>query len=479
VIAVPVIQWYRNLSLVARFTATGLALTVVVGGLVVMFVGQSIERSAMEHEAWSVSETVTQTLGPAIAASDFDVSDHVARAEEISRTRDALFGDSRIRDLRIWAADGTLVYGPDIDRVGYRYVSTPTLDRALQGEISSMTVLVPGVMAENFDIGLQTFAPIRARDGVVLGAFEIQHATSAIAERIRDELRMLWISVAAGLLVLYAGLFGIVKRASAELEWHHQEVAILSSRREMDRIKAEFASTVSHELRAPLTSLMGYSELLLSRGPKRGQEHEWAEQIHRQSGRLSALLDDVLSASMIEDSAVSVMPRAMDLPGIVTRTIAGLPAGGSPVTIETDLPPSLPPIMADREKLQQILTNLLSNAVKYSPDGGEVRISATLVNGRLRLSIIDRGLGINQDDLPRLFERFHRVHARSHPEIHGTGLGLYISRGLAELQGGILWAESRGPGMGSTFHLELPLAPAAEELSAVVGRPTLAVGASR
>jgi signal transduction histidine kinase len=311
----------------------------------------------------------------------------------------------------------------------------------------------------------------------VLGAYEIQHATNAIGERIHEELQVLWVSIAGGLLVLYAGLFGIVKRASSELEWHHREVAALSSRREIDRMKSEFASTVSHELRAPLTSLIGYSELLLTRGPKNGLEREWAEQIHRQSERLGELLDDVLSASMIEDRAVVVTPRVLELSGVVSRTIASLPRAAGAISIATDLPPNLPPVMADRDKLQQILTNLLGNAVKYSPDGGEIRVSAALVNGRLRLSVIDRGLGISQSELPRLFERFHRVHARSHPEIHGTGLGLYISRRLAELQGGELWAESPGQGMGSSFHLELPLAPAAEGSASAIARPRLAVGA--
>ena len=135
--------------------------------------------------------------------------------------------------------------------------------------------------------------------------------------------------------------------------------------------------------------------------------------------------------------------------------------------------------MADREKLLQILTNLLTNALKYSPDGGEIRVSGAVVNGRLRLSVLDHGLGMSSDDLPRLFQRFYRLHSRSNPNIHGTGLGLYISRGLAELQGGILWGESQGPGIGSTFHLELPLAPNPDGSAASVVRPRLAMGASR
>jgi signal transduction histidine kinase len=216
-----------------------------------------------------------------------------------------------------------------------------------------------------------------------------------------------------------------------------------------------------------------------SRGSQHGQDHDWAEQILQQSERLSELLDDVLSASMIADSAMILTPRALDVPAIVAREIGALPAITPTIAIEAALPPNLPSILADREKLMQILMNLLTNAVKYSPDGGEIRISAAEVNGRLRLSVIDHGLGITQDDLPRLFERFHSIHARTNPEIHGTGLGLYISRGLAELQGGILWGESQGLGMGSAFHLELPLAPADEIARATVGRASLAIGASR
>ena len=262
----PVAHWYRNLSLVARFTATVLVLTVVVGGIVATFVGQGLERSALDHEAWSVSQTVGQVLGPAIAESDFEASDHIARAQEIARAAEGIVGDSEVSELRIWSADGMLVFGPDFDMVGFRYRRGAELDRALRGEITSSPVLVRGLRGELPDQGLQTFAPIRAQDGSVLGAYEIQHSTSALKERVHEELRMLWLSVTGGLLVLYVGLFGIVSRASKELEWRHQEVAELSSRREIDRMKTEFASTVSHELRVPLTSLIGYSELLLSRG---------------------------------------------------------------------------------------------------------------------------------------------------------------------------------------------------------------------
>ncbi|MFN0070523.1 MAG: sensor histidine kinase [Chloroflexota bacterium] len=475
----PVIHWYHNLNLVARFTVTGLALTVLAGGIVTGVVGWSIERSALDNEASNVSEMVAQTLGPSLAGSDFESATNASRTLEISLADQSLAAHSRIRDVQIWTHEGTLIYGRDPEMIGFSYLRSPALDRALTGATTSTPVFVQSIMPEQLEQGLQTHAPIRAMDGTVLGAYQIQHSTIAVSEQIQSELRIIWLGLTAGFALLYGGLFGIVKRASSELAWQHRELAQLSSRRELDRMKTEFASTVSHELRAPLTTLIGYSELLLTRGAQGEQEREWAEHIHLQSVRMSDLLTDILTASVIEDNAVVVNPQPIDLPGIVSRVIGTLPPSASELTIDANLPPSLPPIMADREKLQQILTNLLTNAIKYSPDGGEVRFSAALVNGRLRLSIIDHGLGIRPDDLAQLFERFHRVHTRAHPEIHGTGLGLYISRGLAVLQGGMLWAESEGEGRGSTFHLELPLAPMSEALPAAVVRPTLAIGASR
>ena len=113
------------------------------------------------------------------------------------------------------------------------------------------------------------------------------------------------------------------------------------------------------------------------------------------SGR-SELLDDVLSASMIADSVMLVTSRALDVSAVVARAIGALPGITPTIAIEASLPTNLHPIVADREKLMQILTNLLTNAVKYSPDGGEIRISAAAVNGRLRLSVIDHGLGIDR-----------------------------------------------------------------------------------
>jgi two-component system, OmpR family, sensor histidine kinase VicK len=118
----------------------------------------------------------------------------------------------------------------------------------------------------------------------------------------------------------------------------------------------------------------------------------------------------------------------------------------------------IPPLFADRDKVMQILTNLVSNAIKYSPMGGPITISVTSFNGTIRLSVADQGLGLPAAELPHIFERFHRIQDETRREIPGTGLGLYITKRLVELQEGRIWAESPGPNAGSTFHVELPAA---------------------
>ena len=150
--------------------------------------------------------------------------------------------------------------------------------------------------------------------------------------------------------------------------------------------------------------------------------------------------------------------RPLALPAAVERALAPLVGQGTADRIETRYQEPLPAVLADPEKLAQILTNLVSNAVKYSPAGGAVILSVQAGEGVVRVSVADDGLGIPGEEMPRLFGRFHRISDPARREIGGSGLGLYITKGLVELQGGRIWAESAGPGQGSTFHVELPVA---------------------
>lgn len=238
------------------------------------------------------------------------------------------------------------------------------------------------------------------------------------------------------------------------------ELAKLEARREMDQIKSDFVNTASHELRTLLTALLGFSELLLAVKGDPADHRAWIETMHDEATRLAQLVDDLLDVSKMEDGRQIVRRQAVDVGAAVEHALAGLPTQAPSHPMKQDLREPLPPALADPDKVAQILTNLVSNAIKYSPAGGEVTISAGAIDGMVRLSVADRGLGLPAEELPRLFGRFHRIEDKDRRGIRGTGLGLYISKQLVELQGGRIWAESPGAGLGSTFHVELPVAQA-------------------
>jgi signal transduction histidine kinase len=245
----------------------------------------------------------------------------------------------------------------------------------------------------------------------------------------------------------------------------------ITREREADRLKTEFVSVVSHELRTPLTSILGYTELLLAREFEPAERREFIHTVHKEADHLSGLVEDLLNVSRLDAGKIKLERWVMALPKLVRELVAQLNAelDGDRHRLLLDVPDSLPPIYADRDRVRQILSNLLSNAIKYSPDGGEVVLNATVLHRpppdapplppepAMLITVRDQGIGIPQHELQRIFESFYRVDNTNTRRIGGTGLGLAITRALVELHGGRIWVEST-PGEGSTFFLTLPLA---------------------
>jgi signal transduction histidine kinase len=222
--------------------------------------------------------------------------------------------------------------------------------------------------------------------------------------------------------------------------------------------KSDLLSTVSHELRTPLGAIKGYATALLRFGPRirPAERREFLESIDHAADRLSALIEDLLLAQRLEAGKLPITPEPLNLAELAEEVVAEL----APRAVDHDfvclLPPNLPPARGDSRRVRQVLLNLLDNAVKYSPDGGEIRVAADTRNGDVLVSVRDEGLGIPADHLGRVFERFHRVETGATRTTRGTGLGLAICQGIVQAQGGRIWAESPGPGRGSTFWFTLP-----------------------
>jgi signal transduction histidine kinase len=253
--------------------------------------------------------------------------------------------------------------------------------------------------------------------------------------------------------------------------------------READRMKTEFVSIVSHELRTPLTSILGYTELLLNRKLDPSEQRSFIETVYSEASRLEALVQDMLNVSRLEAGAVKLNRWMLSLRQLAGELSAQLYTQLQRHKLMIDAREPLPPVHADRDKVKQILTNLLGNAIKYSPQGGEIRLTIRpAVAGDLPphhppgrwmlIAVRDHGIGIAEDDLPRIFERFHRVDNTNTRRIGGTGLGLHITRLLVELHGGRVWATSK-VGKGSLFCFTLPIAEVRAQLNARNPAPAL------
>jgi signal transduction histidine kinase len=225
----------------------------------------------------------------------------------------------------------------------------------------------------------------------------------------------------------------------------------------LSELRADFVSLVSHELRSPMAAVIGAARTLQDRWRMltAEQRESFLALIGDETSRLAELVGDVLDTSRIEAGTFSYRFEEVDLGRVIDEAVEAAVLAQQEVAVVSAIRTSLPAIRGDRARLRQVLGNLIENAVKYSPEGGEVRVSAAAGNGAVRISVRDSGPGIPRDQQARIFEKFGRadVEGGSKP---GTGLGLFIARSIAEAHGGSLEVSS-GFEPGATFTLALPV----------------------
>ena len=216
----------------------------------------------------------------------------------------------------------------------------------------------------------------------------------------------------------------------------------------------EIVSTVSHELRSPLTSVKGYTSLLLNRWDRLpdDQKQMMLEQVNHDADRVTRLITELLDISRLETGRLRLRRQLVDLPKIASTIVEKVRLEYPELEASTEFPSGFPKVYADPDKVEQVLTNLVENACKYGSPRG-LRIVGGVDDGKVSVAVSDRGEGIPAADLPKVFTKFFR---RSEGRPTGSGLGLWISRGLVESHGGDLTAES-APGSGSTFRFTLPI----------------------
>lgn len=274
---------------------------------------------------------------------------------------------------------------------------------------------------------------------------------------------------------------------AAEVEARVQErtrelEAVNEQLREFSRHKSEFLTTLSHELRAPMHYIIGFSDLLLMEGydPLTDRQARFLGYIRKSSKHLIQLINDILDLSKIEAGMINLRPEALPVAQAVEEvlTVHRELANKKAQEFQADISPDLPPLNADPIRFKQILVNLLSNAMKFTPEQGRIVLTARQVpacaegpetddgaergedSGSgpwLEIRVADTGAGITAADLPRLFQPFVQLGTAAAGRHEGSGLGLAITKRLVELHGGRIWVQSEGEGRGSTFTVLLPL----------------------
>ncbi len=326
----------------------------------------------------------------------------------------------------------TLALGAGVcGRVADRGVPILVGDTANESEYSEW---VPGVRSE-------ACVPITS-GGRVIGIIDVEsYEPNAFTQTDVERLERLAPQI--GLVVSNARLLA-------------QERAMVSRLRELDTMKDDFIAITSHELRSPLTSIRGFVGTLRRKEVMvdDNQRDEYLAVIDRQTERLSRLVEDLLIASRIERGTLGVLHEPVDVMSAIRSVVSALGAEADRVRMTA---PSVMPLMStDEQRLEQIARNLLENALKFSPAAEPVELDIAFEDGRFVMVVRDAGVGISNDEIGRIFDRFYQVGGSMGRHARGVGLGLYITKWLVEALGGTISVTS-APGRGTTFTVLMPL----------------------
>jgi two-component system phosphate regulon sensor histidine kinase PhoR len=238
--------------------------------------------------------------------------------------------------------------------------------------------------------------------------------------------------------------------------------------RELEQLKEEFMSTISHELRTPLFSIQGFVQILMEEEELDVETRgEFLNIIQAQAVQLSEMVNNLLDASKFDEGKMKLDKKPMAMLDVLQQTLSRLRgfAHQQKVELVSELPETLPPILGDNERLGQVLTNLIGNAIKFTPEGGQVTVTASNPDDRIVVEVQDTGIGIPPQAQKNIFTRYYQARDKDEGSKKGSGLGLYIAKEIIKGHEGHIWVESDGiPGKGSLFRFTLPLPETPVEL---------------
>ena len=296
----------------------------------------------------------------------------------------------------------------------------------------------------------------------VLGA-DRKHTRQSLEPATRELLQLF--AAQAGIAIEHARLYEELRLAAiqleAKVEARTRELQAANARlEEASHFKSEFLTNMSHELRTPLNSIIGFSELLEDQGfgPLTEKQNRYVRNVWTSGKHLLDLINDILDLSKVEAGKIELHMETFSLREALgaALTMVRPQAVKKKISLRSEIVPETR-VTADPLRFKQIMYNLLSNAIKFTPEGGQVSVAArTVEDAFVEIAVTDTGIGIKAEDVPRLFQEFIQLDSFLGKQHEGTGLGLALTKRLVELHGGKIWAESPGPGQGTTFTLTLP-----------------------
>jgi signal transduction histidine kinase len=475
--------------LLLRFALYSGVVLAAAGLAILWIVDQQIADRAertVENKARMVAE---DTLRRQLRSSDFAAPVSNGRRSELDglvRTRTLIPG---VVGVRLVNRDGTITYAALHRLIGTRATYRRDLAGVFEG-VARRRVTKTTTWRGRRDVKvLQELIPVRLPASKrAIGALELDQDYNAIKVNIAGARNRLALILAAAFLALYVALFPILRRVTRELEARNRglrervverEQLLAAERtarseaesvqrllteqndrlRELDRMKDEFVSLVSHQLRTPLTSIRGYVELLLEDEPALTPDQQrFLTVVDRNAHRLVELVGDLLFLAQVDAGRLEIDRREVDLAQLVRHCVeATRPiAGARRIELESSVP-EVPTLVGDPSRLAQVLDNLVANAIKFTGDGGRVTVTLAASADRALVTVGDTGPGISPADLEKIFDRFYRSANATAHAIPGSGLGLPIAKAIVDGHGGRIAVASE-EGRGTTVRLELPLA---------------------
>jgi PAS domain S-box-containing protein len=301
-------------------------------------------------------------------------------------------------------------------------------------------------------------SPVSAYDRPIVKAFQTGTRVNARTMYVRGDGSFIPVQVTVSPIILRGRPIGAI-----------EVFRDLTDEIENDRLKSDFISIASHQLRTPLSAINMYTRMLRDglAGEVSEQQLPYLDTVLGSVERMNTLIDTLLNITRIEAGGITIKPRLVRL-NILTQEVLAefLPAAAAKtITLTSSIPDTIKPMITDNLLVKEVCANLLSNAIKYTPDGGTVRFELSETSKDVRWTVSDTGYGIPLSDQKNIFLKFFRAGNITTKDVSGTGLGLYLIKSIAESLDGELWFEST-ENKGSTFYLSLPRRPLTEEVPA-------------